>query len=414
MLLVSTLSITFFEAEAGPVNPVDSLMISATTPHQADGVDFSTVLVSAFDVDNNPVIGANIIVASSHPPDFKEVFMTTDNGDGTYSAQITSINAGTFTIIATDGDTEISSRTEMVFLPGPVVKVQILEIIQPRESESQTTAELIAVAVDANENVVGPPDAQLLFATNLGNVASVNVDQKNNFIVEIFSSDLGTATITVTEQNTGFMDVAQIDFTPVHLVLPPDGSLGVGDTFSMPIVLYVPGPAASPPWDVSFSLDYDTSVFQVMSVDDGDTGDLVPLPVLTTSGTGLTLTSQSAADPFPFDTPINFAVVTFQVRSLGPTFNSISSPAEFSGSTETTVAPGLEVTASGSPVTVPPSADVTVALTVKPTNNVCVKFWIAPGAYPDDATKDTTLQRQKASDRVRYYTELRERTGISV
>jgi len=134
-----------------------------------------------------------------------------------------------------------------------------------------------------------------------------------------------------------------------------------------------------------------------MSVDDGDTGDLVPLPVLTTSATGLTLTSQSAVDPFPFDTPINFADVTFQVRSLGPTFNSLRPSAEFSGNTETTVTPGLEVTASGSPVTVPPSAVVTVALTVKQDNNICIKIWIAPGTFADDAAKKTKLDADKKS-----------------
>jgi len=81
-----------------PAFPLEILTISATSPHAADGVDSSTVTVTATDSLENPVRGAplEILLYMGEDPleDSLPILSAADNGDGTYTAFVKSRNCG--------------------------------------------------------------------------------------------------------------------------------------------------------------------------------------------------------------------------------------------------------------------------------------------------------------------------------
>ena len=84
----------------------------------ADGVSAAQVTVQARDVNNNPLVtgGATVVLATSRGT----LGTVADNGDGTYTATLTSTTAGTATVTGTINGVAIGQPATVSFVPGPV------------------------------------------------------------------------------------------------------------------------------------------------------------------------------------------------------------------------------------------------------------------------------------------------------
>jgi Invasin, domain 3 len=87
----------------GPATDVEVLLSPASI--LADGIEASIATATVTDADEIPVVGDDIAFSSTDPD--QQIDAVTDNGDGTYTAEVTSsTTAGESTIAATDTSTD--------------------------------------------------------------------------------------------------------------------------------------------------------------------------------------------------------------------------------------------------------------------------------------------------------------------
>lgn len=90
--------------------------VSATSPHLADGVDASSVTATLTDNWSNPIAGQAVVVTST----LGTVASVNDNGNGTYSTSITSLDSGLATVEASVGGVFDQTTVEfMCYAPPP-------------------------------------------------------------------------------------------------------------------------------------------------------------------------------------------------------------------------------------------------------------------------------------------------------
>jgi hypothetical protein len=112
---VATLLLSFAApAAAQTPDPNTSDVTAAPLSVPADGATASTITVTVRDSANNPLPGHSVVVSS----DLGAISPTpaTDVGDGTYTATLTSLNAGTATVTAqVDGSIDITNDATVEF-----------------------------------------------------------------------------------------------------------------------------------------------------------------------------------------------------------------------------------------------------------------------------------------------------------
>src|SRR5205823_456626 len=109
---------------AGAANAAHSTVSPATASIPADGSSTQVITVQARDQNNNNLTtgGATVLMSKSGGGTLSSV---TDNGNGTYTATLTSLSTGSATVTATLGGTAVgtavsASSSVVTFTPGPV------------------------------------------------------------------------------------------------------------------------------------------------------------------------------------------------------------------------------------------------------------------------------------------------------
>jgi len=209
-----------------PATPLEILEVSVTTPHNADGLDSSTVTITASDSLENPVTGAplEVLLYIGEDPgdDPPPLFPVTDNGDGTYVSRVASTTAGDGVIAVELVSLNLVSLSPITvtFEPGEIKALTIVDVEQPREEEPRQTGKIVAAAVDSFQNPVHPPEANIIFETDFGVVDSTTFDESGDFIGWISSQIPGWATVYASEEYTGYNEAVDLVFPAVHLFPP--------------------------------------------------------------------------------------------------------------------------------------------------------------------------------------------------
>lgn len=249
--------------------------VEATSPCTANGIDSSTVTVTVTDFLENPVIGANIVVSKIMGMDFVEDFETIDNNDGTYTAFVTSTGADSATIAAIDPVTGIKTNTRVLFEVGPTDHI-VFAATNPRDCDPMNESALFAYAADTFGNIVPHPAAEIVFATELGVVDSVAMDE-GDFTAVVISTDLGVATVTATDLISGISDTLEVIFPAIYFGLPEEPTF-VGSNYGLPINIFVADTARALGY-YDLILSFDSTKMRFDEAIDADTLDEFAAPI---------------------------------------------------------------------------------------------------------------------------------------
>ncbi|MFC4225382.1 Ig-like domain-containing protein, partial [Lysinibacter cavernae] len=145
------------------VNPSASTVAATPTTVTADGVAYTTVTVSTFALSGAPITtgGANVRIDST----LGQVGEITDNGDGTYSARLSSSVAGTAAIAATIDDVPVAGPS-LTFVPGAPMSGPEASFV------TMTAGDNVADGVDAHTVTVAARDATGNLVSGIQNTLS--------------------------------------------------------------------------------------------------------------------------------------------------------------------------------------------------------------------------------------------------
>jgi hypothetical protein len=233
---------TVTATDSTPVTPITSspatlhqTMLPATavtvelspTSIPADGTSTSTATVSVANALGNPVTGDNVTVNVSGG---QQVGTMTDNGDGTYSATITSTTTpGSSSVTATDSSpvTPVNSdpvSLEQIALPATEVKVHLDSPSIPADGSSKST-----VTVSAS-NALGDPvsgDSISIKSSGAQQIGAVTDHGDGTYTAQVTASTVaGSSTITATDSSPspsikGSATLTQTSVTPPPTVIKP-------------------------------------------------------------------------------------------------------------------------------------------------------------------------------------------------
>jgi len=264
--------------------PVNTIAISASSPHVADGEDASTVTVTIEDEFGSPVLGANPVVFIFAGRDWGRAYAVEEIGMGTYTTQIVSICSGNFEVVAADHFGNIN-ETLITFTHGPAVLLHLTATYDPSGNESK--ANLEAYAVDAYSNIV--ENANITFATDLGTITSIHESIPGFYKATLKPDDWGTANVTATEINSGLSVLRQVEFTGAYLeALNYPALYG---NFTVAVYAYAP---AKYGYLDSYGIDifFNSTATYLLEVTDGDSADGFPAPNVTIIDEGIIRISQ--------------------------------------------------------------------------------------------------------------------------
>jgi hypothetical protein len=279
-LLLSMILAIFSTLQTGIVTSSSSeialIEVSATSPHIANGTDYSEVVVTARDVYGNPVVGANITALKCMGIDSMETFNVTDNGDGTYSTLVNSTIAGNATIVALDLTTDVSGNTTVVFETGPVADI-VLDATKPRDIKPRNASYVRALAVDACGNQILSPCVNITITSDFGVVSPTSIEEHGIFKATVSSNQLGIANVTATDVLSGKNKTISVIFPALSVVSPTDSVL-LNDIFTQTINVFVPEPHALGFYDLKIS--FNSTIIRFINITDGDPYDEFDAPHL--------------------------------------------------------------------------------------------------------------------------------------
>ncbi len=393
-----------------PATPLEILEISVTTPHNADGLDSSTVTITVTDSLENPVTGAPLEVllyigedpGEDPPPSFP----VTDNGDGTYVSRVASTTAGDGVIAVELVSLNLVSLSPITvtFEPGEVKALTIVDVEQPREEEPRQTGKIVAVAVDSFQNPVHPPEANIIFETDFGEVDSTTFDESGDFIGWISSQIPGWATVFASEEYTGYNEAVDLVFPAVHLFPPvrsdttwTDSTWLKRDTTGyLDIGLNVWNPGEFPLGYYDFLIHFDSSVVRFLEAQDWDLTDELGAPDVDVLDSSNVRISQVGTGGNSND----IARLHFQPVSLGET-TSVTVDLWNGDPTSLSDVSGFPVYSLEDWYSFLELELYEVAETQKPPKWISIKLWVAPGAdargLADQIAKAYALFRSHAA-----------------
>jgi protocatechuate 3,4-dioxygenase beta subunit len=207
-----------FVDDGGPVDPVATSATIEASPAEAeaDGDATSLITVRVFDQDGAPMpAGGDAVTLAT---DLGTLTPVADLGDGTYTAELRSTEAGTATVTGTLNGTDIDDQAQVAFVDdgGPVDPVATSATIEASPAEVEAdgdAASLITVRVFDQDGAPMPAGGDAVtLATDLGTLTPVADLGDGTYTAELRSTEAGTATVTGTLNGTDIDDQAQVAF----------------------------------------------------------------------------------------------------------------------------------------------------------------------------------------------------------
>jgi len=195
----------------------NSTIEASPTAIPADGEATSTITVQLRDADGNELAGGGDEVALSTSAG--SLGNVSDNGDGTYTATLTSsTTAGVATITGTVNGDAIDDEatvefTEAATPPSPAtstIGASPTSIVADGESTATITVQLR----DAEGNALASGGDDVTLSTSAGSLGAVTDNDDGTYSATLTSSTSeGTATITGTVNGAAIEDEATVEFT---------------------------------------------------------------------------------------------------------------------------------------------------------------------------------------------------------
>ncbi len=182
----------------------------------ANGTSTSTITVHVKDVNDNDLTagGATVALATSRG----SVGSVTDNGDGTYTATLTSsTSAGTANVTGTLNGTAIGHPTSVAFTPSGANAAHTVISATPSAgvvADGITTSTVTVQAKDVNDNNLGSGGATVTLATSRGTLSAVTDNGDGTYSATLNSTSAGAASITGTLNGSAIGTPAAVTFVP--------------------------------------------------------------------------------------------------------------------------------------------------------------------------------------------------------
>ena len=211
----------------------------------ADGAATSTATATVTDAGGHPIVGDTVAFSSTDPS--QQIGTVTDNGDGTYSAQITaSTTVGTATITATDTSpaAAATATASQTLTQSAAPTPQIALALAPKSILANGTAASVASATLFDTQGHSISGAHVTFTSTDPKQKIGAVTDNGNGIYTAFitaSTTPGTATITATDTDaspdlkaTATLTQSAVPAPPKSTTKPPPAVL---ETLPTPPVL---------------------------------------------------------------------------------------------------------------------------------------------------------------------------------
>ena len=182
----------------------------------ANGTSTSTITVHVKDVNDNDLTagGATVALATSRG----SIGSVTDNGDGTYSATLTSsTSAGTANVTGTLNGTAIGHPTSVAFTPSAANAAHTVISATPAAgvvADGITISTVTVQAKDLNDNNLGSGGATVTLATSRGTLSAVTDNGDGTYSATLTSTSAGAASITGTLNGSAIGTSAAVTFVP--------------------------------------------------------------------------------------------------------------------------------------------------------------------------------------------------------
>jgi Invasin, domain 3/Bacterial Ig-like domain (group 3) len=212
----------------GPAASI-SLSLSPSASLPADGSSSSTLIATATDANGYPVGGEHLNFSSSDPGE--KVGPVTDNGDGTYTATVTSsTTVGTATITADDPSAGLpNAQATLTQTPGPASSVTVE--LSPASIVANGTSQSVATATltDARGNPIAGDHVSFSSSDGGETIGPVTDHNNGTYTATVTSSTVAQpVTITATDSSVSpnVSGHATLTQTPVQsataLIASPD------------------------------------------------------------------------------------------------------------------------------------------------------------------------------------------------
>jgi hypothetical protein len=325
IIAIILISIISMSSEIGLVQSsetyVANLQVSATSPHNANGVDFSRVTIYASDIDGNPVTGADICTILCIATDSVFSYPTIDLGNGTYTSYVNSTIAGTGTILAVEQTTGISGNTTIIFTPSSLSQIETF-VIKPRKHKPRNVSEIMFVTMDEFGNPIVPPRIEVNVTTDLGALSPITVDKFGDFHVNLTSNELGIANVTITAYDTLYGSNATENLRVLFPSICVDTKFKgyfIGEVLVASVNVFSPPTKALGKYYLKVS--FNSSVIQFLEATDHNLNDTFDAPDYTIIDNNTIIITQ-LSDLGEFGS-VDVANLTFAVKSVGSTYITI-------------------------------------------------------------------------------------------
>jgi len=211
--MASNTGITFF---AGIADASTSTITPQSNSLTADGFSTTSVIVQAYDSNNNlsNTSGQTVILYVS--PNIGTISTVTDRNDGTYSASLTSqLTSGTITITGSIDGANMSKNATISFVAGAAsIDNTIISTANPTILANGLSSTIITVTTfDANNNPIIIGGEPISLGTNIGTVSAIFDESDGRYTAAITSSvTAGQAIITGTINTQTIIDTAAVSF----------------------------------------------------------------------------------------------------------------------------------------------------------------------------------------------------------
>ncbi|MFE8072492.1 FG-GAP-like repeat-containing protein [Marinobacteraceae bacterium S3BR75-40.1] len=200
--------------EPGPADETTTLVSVTPSALTADG-STATITVQTRDANGNALTTGGDTVALSQSGS-ASIVTVTDNGDGTYSASISSTLAETVTLSGSLNGVAITDTATLTFNPGAAASSTSLISASPATVTADGTIATVTVqAVDANgNNLTTGGDTIALSQNGSATLGNVTDNGDGTYTAAINSTVAETVTVSGTLNGSTISDTASVTFTP--------------------------------------------------------------------------------------------------------------------------------------------------------------------------------------------------------
>ncbi len=200
---------------AGPASAFTSLITASPTSITADGSSTAAVTVQLQDASGNSLTsGGDTVTLSTTAGSLGTV---TDNGNGTYSATLTSsTTVSTATITGTVNSSDIVDDATVNFTAGAASAATSLISASPTSitADGSSTSTITVQLRDTNNNSLTSGGDTVTLSTTAGSLGTVTDNGNGTYSATLTSSTaVTTATITGTVNSSAIVDDATVNFT---------------------------------------------------------------------------------------------------------------------------------------------------------------------------------------------------------